>query len=122
MCKAKTGRLKDAEIISAEADESLASSEDKYAIAFNNMLKGIIASEKGNHESALKFMEKSESQIIKQGIPYDAGTICVEYALVLANSGKKDEAKEKFKTAINYYKEASSMDMAEIAEALMKKL
>lgn len=120
-CQVKAGRLADAENISKQAAESLESSEDKYSLAFNNMLKGILASAKGNHNTALKHLQKAEDQMIKQSIPYDTGTICVEHALALANAGEKEQARRKLLEAVGHYKEASSMDMAQMTEDLMKK-
>ncbi len=121
-CQAKAGRTSEAEKTAREADRTLESSEDKYSVAFNNALKGIIASEKGNHAAALKHLHRAQEQILKQSIPYDTGTICVEYADALAKAGQIQEASEKYKEAISFYKEASSMDMAEKASRRLQNL
>ena len=74
------------------AEEIFSVSEDKFAIAYLWLFKGMYEDIKDHEEKAWQFMQKAQRMMGKLNIPFDLGIIQLELARSLLNNGKIDKA------------------------------
>jgi tetratricopeptide (TPR) repeat protein len=115
-CHARLGQIALAKKAIEKAEKTMKDSEDKYAVAYLWMIKGIVEYQDGNHDAALDWLGKAEKRMVSLKVPYDAGIITLEHAITLINCGDKYPGLMKLEKALAYFKEADSKHMMDIAQ------
>jgi tetratricopeptide (TPR) repeat protein len=85
-CHARLGQIALAKKAIEKAEKTMKASEDKYAVAYLWMIKGIVEFQDGNRDAALDWLSKAEKRMVSLNVPYDTGIITLEHGLTLINT------------------------------------
>ncbi len=117
-CYARLGNVRNAKAMITKAEQVTAKSEDKYAVAYFWMIKGVVEHLSGNDKAALDLMKRAGNRMNSLNVPYDTGIIALEYGKTLIECDYKGEGMIALERALGFFDEAGSNYMA----AKVKKL
>jgi len=119
-CYVRLGQISEAKEAFEKAESQMKNSEDKYAVAYLWMVKGMIESLEGNEDEAIDWLFKAEKRMKSLNVPFDAGMIILEHSHVLTKYGHKFEGLMKMKEALTYFEQAKSELMIEKIKTLIE--
>ncbi len=119
-CYIRLGQALKAKEIIKKAEIEMKDSEDKYAVSYLWMVKGMIEIEDGNEDDAISWLYKAEKRMKSLNVPFDTGMIAIEHSRALTIFGHPYEGLEKLKESLAYFEEAKSKYMIEKTKMLIE--
>ena len=120
-CHVHLGQIEEAKATIEKADRALKGSEDKYAVAYLWMIKGMVEGLEGNVEKAVEWLTKAEKRMTSLKVSYDTGLVAFEFGCTLIQCGRKSEGVYKLKRALELFKEDGSKGMIKKTTLLIRK-
>ena len=96
-------------------------SEDKYAVAYLWMAKGMVETLNGNEDEAINWLYKAEKRMKALNVSFDTGMIAIEHSKALTKFGHEYDGLVKLKEALAYFEEGNSKYMIEKTKKLIEK-
>lgn len=120
-CHALLGQASEAEEIIKKAEIDMKDSEDKYAVAYLWMVKGMVETLNGNEDLAINWLHKAEKRMKALNVSFDTGMIAIEHSKALTKFGYEYDGLAKLKEALAYFEEGNSKYMIEKTKKLIEK-
>ena len=119
-CYAKMGKLKEALDDCKLAEEILTRLDDRVGLGQVYKISGIIYNFEKNWKISEDYFNESIKFLKQLNVPYEFGTVYMEYGKMLLNKGDKNEAKKCFEYSLEVFKGINASVQIKQLEKILK--